>query len=308
MRVSFLHAARIFMAMRECLVPDNRREAQEEIVADLNTCLEQLIQRSTEMESKIAVCMERAVCHMQSSKREPTVGGKTRERARAKMYMEDKRRIQAEYDKAQRSIHMLQQQIDSIVSSHTDMVIVDTMRQFNATAARLSLPNKVMEIENLGEELAERQNEVANFQEAMQGVSTACLPPGMMGEESSEDLLMQELEAYMMDGAVVDNATRHIPTTPATFVSNVEMEHDILTARLIPPVPATSTSTFVGRNVDALAATTVPPMKCRMPQNPRFVLCEDDNEVDVSVLVDNAPPAASDVPRRQREVSKELFF
>ena len=279
MRVSFLHAARIFMAMRECLVPDNRKEAQEEIVADLNTCLEQLIQRSTEMESKIGICMERAVCHMQSSKREPTVSGKTRERARAKMYMEDKRRIQAEYDKAQRSIHMLQQQIDSIVSSHTDMVIVDTMRQFNATAARLSLPNKVVEIENLGEELAERQTEVANFQEAMQGVSTACLPPG---DESSDDVLMQELEAYMMDGGGGDN-------------------DELLASIQIPPVPAANSATALGRNV----ATTVPPMKSKMPTTApppsRFVLCEDDNN-----MVDT--PLPLEKPRRQTEVSQELCF
>jgi hypothetical protein len=293
MRVSFLHAARVFMAMRECLVPDKRKEAQEEIVADLNTCLEQLIQRSTEMEAKIAVCMERAVCHMQSSKREPTASGKTRERARAKMYMEDKRRIQMEYDKAQRSIHMLQQQIDSIVSSHTDMVIVDTMRQFNATAARLSLPNKVMEIENLGEELAERQHEVANFQEAMQGVSTACLPPSSMtGDEPSDDLLMQELEEYMMEGCAQNS----------NAINNKEDNDEIsLMARQIPPVPI-PTSTPISRNM--ATATSVPPMQSNMPQ-PRFVLCEDDDREDVSGMPDSAP---LEIPKRQREVSQALFF
>jgi hypothetical protein len=299
MRVSFLHAARVFMAMRECLVPDNRKEAQEEIVADLNTCLEQLIQRSTEMEGKITVCMERAVCHMNSSKREPTTAGKTRERARAKMYMEDKRRIQAEFDKAQRSIHMLQQQIDSIVSSHTDMVIVDTMRQFNATATRLSLPNKVREIENLGEELAERQSEVANFQDAMQGVSAACLPPNMAGEESSDDLLMQELEAYMMDGDVVVAA---VDDRSDTLVGGNNQDNRVaLTAHLIPQVPANLATTFPRHD----AATTVPLMKSRMPQS-RFVLCEDDDD-DVSggVVGDNVHAVAQ---RRKPEASQELFF
>jgi hypothetical protein len=208
------------MALRECLVPDRRNEAQEEIVADLHTCLEQLIQRSIEMESKIGVCMQRAVAHMQFSKADPTSSGKLREKARAKMYMEDKRRIQAEYDKAQRSIHMLQQQIDNILSSHTDMVIVDTMRQFNATAARLSLPNKVREIENLGEELAERQSEVSNFQEAMQDVSNACMMPGSGTDEGivSDDLLMQELEAYMNGNDVKEEELKYeavsLPSPP----------------------------------------------------------------------------------------------
>jgi len=301
MRVSFLHAARVFMAMRECLVPDNRKEAQEEIVADLNTCLEQLIQRSTEMEAKITVCMERAVCHMHSSKREPTAAGKTRERARAKMYMEDKRRIQAEFDKAQRSIHMLQQQIDSIVSSHTDMVIVDTMRQFNATATRLSLPNKVREIENLGEELAERQSEVANFQDAMQGVSAACLPPNMAGEESSDDNLMQELEAYMMDGDVVGAAA--VDDRGDTLVGGNNQDNRVpLTAHLIPPVPANLATTFPRHD----AATTVPLMKSRMPQ-PRFVLCEDDDD-DVSGVVVGDDNVHAVAQRRKTEVSQELFF
>jgi len=214
------------MALRECLVPDRRNEAQEEIVADLHTCLEQLIQRSIEMESKIGVCMQRAVAHMQFSKADPTSSGKLREKARAKMYMEDKRRIQAEYDKAQRSIHMLQQQIDNILSSHTDMVIVDTMRQFNATAARLSLPNKVREIENLGEELAERQSEVSNFQEAMQDVSNACMMPGSGTDEGivSDDLLMQELEAYMNGNDVKEEELKYeavsLPSPPPPMIIN----------------------------------------------------------------------------------------
>jgi hypothetical protein len=233
MNVSFLHAARVYMALRECLIPDRRKEAQEEILADLHTCLEQLIQRTIEMESKIEVCMQRAVAHMQFSKTDPTSNGKLRERARAKMYMEDKRRIQAEYDKAQRSIHMLQQQIDNIVSSHTDMVIVDTMRQFNATAARLSLPNKVMEIENLGEELAERQNEVTSFQEAMQGVSNACCINGTDDGSSSEDLLMQELEAYMSGNDEVN---------PSSSSSSGKIEVKVEPLVVLPSPPPTVTN------------------------------------------------------------------
>jgi hypothetical protein len=193
-KYSFLHAARMFMSFRECLVTDRRREAQEEVVADLHSCLEQLMHRSTEMEDKIDLYMKRAVYHMQLSKREQTSNGKNRERARARMYLEDKRRIQTEYDKAQRSIHMLQQQIDSIVSSQVDMAIVDALRQFNANAARLSLPTRAQEIEHLAEELAERQVEVSNFQEAISGVSSA-MEDATIKEESDD--LWAELEAYM---------------------------------------------------------------------------------------------------------------
>jgi len=131
---------------------------------------------------------------MQLSKREQASNGKNRERARARMYLEDKRRIQTEYDKAQRSIHMLQQQIDSIVSSQVDMAIVDALRQFNANAARLSLPTRAQEIEHLAEELAERQVEVSNFQEAISGVSSA-MEDSTIKEESDD--LWAELEAYM---------------------------------------------------------------------------------------------------------------
>jgi hypothetical protein len=234
MRVSFLHAARAYMALRECLVPDRRKESQEEIVADLHTCLEQLIQRSTEMENKITVCMQRAVAHMKFSEKDPTPSGKNRERARARMYMEDKRRIQAEYDKTQRSIHMLQQQIDNIVSSHMDMAIVDAMRLLNSNASRLALPERVEEIVRLGEELAERQSEVTNFQEAMQEVSTACIPAG--SEEYSDDLLMQELDAYMKgnsnddinaaiaeESRTVSSEVTKLPSPPTQFVPQLAM-------------------------------------------------------------------------------------
>ena len=42
------------MAMRECLMPSVRQlEAQEEIVADLHHCLEQVQNRTEEIEAKI---------------------------------------------------------------------------------------------------------------------------------------------------------------------------------------------------------------------------------------------------------------
>jgi hypothetical protein len=145
-----LYVARAYMSLRECWITDRRKEIQEEVVADLHSCLEQLTFRCAEMEGKIEKCKQSALYHMQLSKRDPTPAGVARERARARMYMQDRQRLQSEHDKALRSMHMLQQQIDSIVSSHVDMVIVDAMRGFNATAARMGLPQKTAEIEKLG--------------------------------------------------------------------------------------------------------------------------------------------------------------
>ena len=185
------------MAIRECLVPDRRKEMQEEVVADLHTCLEQLNLRSCEMENKIENCTQKAMHHMRLSKRDPTTTGQAREKARAKMYIEDRRRVQVEYEKVLKSTHMLQQQIDSIVSAHVDMVIVDAMRQFNVNASKLALPARAMEIEHLGEELAERYSETMNLQEAIQGVSSNCNVSSSDSIKMDDESLWNELELYM---------------------------------------------------------------------------------------------------------------
>jgi len=197
----FRHVARSYMALRECLVPNRRREAQEEVVADLHTCLEQLSLRTTELESRISHCAERAMYHFQMSKKEQTAMGKTRERQRAKMYMEDRRRVIAEHDKALRMTHALQAQIDSIVSSHVDMLILETMRGYNATAASLAMPQRASEIERLGEELADRHSEVNALQDAISGVTIACGSSTADISGSQDDDLMQELEALLVVGS-----------------------------------------------------------------------------------------------------------
>ena len=189
----FIYFARFYMSMRECWLKDRRKEAQEEVVADLHSCLEQLTYRCTEMETKIQNCKQRALYHMQLAKKESGTVAIQREQARARMYMQDRKRLMAEHDKAARSMHMLQQQIDSIVSSHVDMVIVDAMRGFNATAARMGLPQKTSEIEQLTESLADRHLEAASLQEAMGGVW-----PASSNVDEGDHGLMQELENMMM--------------------------------------------------------------------------------------------------------------
>ena len=200
-----LYAARIYMSVRECWLTDRRKEIQEEVVADLHSCLEQLTYRCTEMELKIEKCKQSALYHMQLSKKEAAPSGVARERARARMYMQDRQRLQSEHDKALRSMHMLQQQIDSIVSSHVDMVIVDAMRGFNATAARMALPQKTAEIEKLGESLADRNHEASSLQEAMSAFTI-----GDDEELTSDDYMMRELDA-LLDMPISPRAQLPVP-------------------------------------------------------------------------------------------------
>ena len=185
----FMYLARAFMSIRECWITDRRKEAQEEVVADLHSCLEQLTFRSTEIEQKIERCKQSALYHMQLSRKETVSSSIAREQARARMFMQDRKRMQGEHDKALRSMHMLQQQIDSIVSSHVDMVIVDAMRGFNATAARMALPQRTVEIEKLSESLADRHSEASNLQEVLGTVTF-----GTPADTEDDALLMRELE------------------------------------------------------------------------------------------------------------------
>ena len=87
----FRYFARTYMAMLECLAPPStrRREAQEEILADLNHCLEQLQGRIAEMESRIERCTEQAVVQARLA-RMPGKGTAARVRAemRAKLFMQ----------------------------------------------------------------------------------------------------------------------------------------------------------------------------------------------------------------------------
>lgn len=205
----FSHFAKAYMAMRECLVPDKTREAQEEIVADLHNCLEQLSDRVMDMESRIVTCTERMVVHAQASKSTSISNiQKIREKTKAKQYLQEKKRIQAEYDKTHKNMILIQQQIDNIVSSQLNMVVVDAMKQFNYNAARLSLPARTIELENLEEQLVDRTREVAGLQDAMQNISTTCTntfasaistnnSDNLSSLNDDDDELWKELDSYL---------------------------------------------------------------------------------------------------------------
>ena len=223
------------MSFRECLVPNmqRRREAQEEILADLHTCIEQLHARILDMETRIERCTQQAQFHALQAKRAASSVARTgchsvahaRETQRAKMYLHDRRRIQAEHDKALRMAHMLQSHIDGLVSSHVDTMIVQTMRSFNTVAARLSMPSLTSQVETLSDELSDRNSELSALQEAMNSVASACaasaptpMSMDMDGALSADDAaLMQELDALFADTSA---AAEEPPQMPIQSSSN----------------------------------------------------------------------------------------
>ena len=179
--------------MLECAAPTTarRRDLQESAVADLHTCMEQLQIRMEDMETKITRCGEQAILHMQQSEK-GSVPAMQREKMRAKTQMEERRRLQRQLDKAVVMNHAIQKQIDNILSSNMDMLIVDAMRGFNHAATNMVLPQRLTEVENLGDQLADRQSEVTAMQEAIMGIGVNC----MDGADTDVDL-WQELEDLM---------------------------------------------------------------------------------------------------------------
>ena len=203
----FRYFAHTYMAVRECIAPHNnrRREAQEEILADLNHCLEQVQARIAEMESRIERCTEQAVAQARiAQQKHLSITLRTRAQLRAKMFMHDRRRLQGEHDKAMRITHLLQTQIDSVLSSHVDTLIVQTMRSYNHTAMRLGAPALTSQIENLSDQLSDRSHELGNLQEALAGITTSMQPllsggggESLDEEDSGDARLMAELEAML---------------------------------------------------------------------------------------------------------------
>jgi hypothetical protein len=189
----FKWIAKVWMTMLECTAPTTarRRDLQESAVADLHTCMEQLQVRMEEMETKITRCGEQAIFHMHQSEK-GSAPSKQREKMRAKTQMEERRRLQRQLDKAVVMSNAIQKQIDNILSSNMDMLIVDAMRGFNHVTTNMVLPQRLTEVENLGEQLVDRQSEVTAMQEAIMGIGANC----MDGADTDVDL-WQELEDLM---------------------------------------------------------------------------------------------------------------
>jgi hypothetical protein len=92
----------------------------------------------------------------------------------------------------------IQKQIDNILSSNMDMLIVDAMRGFNQAATSMVLPQRLTEVENLGDQLADRQSEVIAMQDAIMGIGVNCM-------DGNDDVdIWQELDDLMAVDAPVD--------------------------------------------------------------------------------------------------------
>jgi hypothetical protein len=160
--------------------------------------MEQLQVRVEEMETKITRCGEQAIFHMHQSEK-GSAPARQREKMRAKTQMEERRRLQRQLDKAVVMSNAIQKQIDNILSSNMDMLIVDAMRGFNHVATNMVLPQRLTEVENLGEQLVDRQSEVTAMQEAIMGIGVNC----MDGADTDADL-WQELEDLMAPSVAVE--------------------------------------------------------------------------------------------------------
>ena len=281
--------ANAWMVLRDCMVPpsDRRREMQEVVVADLHTCLEQLQTRTLDMETKVTRCGEQALFHMQQAKRaSATAPARQRDRMRAKGHMQERRRMQQELDKASLMSIGIQKQIDSIVSSHMDMLIVDAMRGFNHAATKMGLPQRATEVDHLGEQLADRQSEVATMQEAILGIGASmtalneCSSSVTPAAEDDSDLWL-ELDELMM--CEEDVAVSQLPSVPLTRAYQQQrQQRQGLDERII----------MVGEDA-ALPSVPLPRAYQQQRQQPQAAVSDDDDD-------DSAPLYEAETRTRER--------
>ena len=194
LKLLWVNATTLVLKLRECIQLRHRRiVSSDEVVADFYTYLEQLNQKCGELEGKIHTCNQRALLHKQKASAEATRHGKQREITRAKMYLQDKHRLQEDQDRTMRFMHLIRQQIDSLTSSQMDNIMVDAMRQYNMTALRMGLPDKSKDIEHIGREVQERFSEVSELQRLLSEATDPC-NTGLWKDEDDLDLML-ELEA-----------------------------------------------------------------------------------------------------------------
>jgi hypothetical protein len=199
------------------------------------------------METKITRCGEHAIYHRHQSEK-GSAPARQREKMRAKTQMEERRRLQRQLDKAVVMSNAIQKQIDNILSSNMDMLIVDAMRGFNHVATNMVLPQRLTEVENLGEQLVERQSEVAAMQEAILGIGVNMMMTPAAADAAPEDdsELWSELNDLMgahvadHDNDKLNNSIVNHNSEPHTKSKEEEEYDDISeTTVLLPSVPLT---------------------------------------------------------------------
>jgi hypothetical protein len=228
----FRFFAQTYMAMRECMAPTPRLEAQTEVLADLHACIDNLKARRIELDARSERCRMEAVLHMKLVRSAPTAADRARENTLARMALEERRRVQAQREKAQRMYHMLQMQVDGIAAASMDNLIVDTMRAYNINAARMAMPARARQVSKLGDELSERQTELSALQEAI--ASVTLVGGELEGDEDDEAQMMQELEALMELDAPPSSSSLRATTAdaaiavapPATMPAPKEVEEE----------------------------------------------------------------------------------
>jgi hypothetical protein len=306
--------AQTYMTFLECFAPsqNRRREAQEELLADLNTCIEQLNERMLEMEHRIERSHEQAVQHARMAKRAPTAAARSRDEQRARMHLRDRKRIQVELDKAQRMLHMLESHIDGIVSSHVDTLIVQTMRSYNHTATRLAMPSLTGQVEDLAEELVERNRELSELQTALSGVASSSMmavggdPADSLdgaAAANSDGALMLELEALLLDEASSSSSSSHhhlhhpaAAVAPSVLIAAARAQALLLEEEASPP-PAPSAPAAPAPSAPAAASAAAAAQQQQQ---------QDDNADDVAVREKEEGEAVA-AHRLEREVAALVF-
>jgi hypothetical protein len=314
--------AQTYMTFLECFAPsqNRRREAQEELLADLNTCIEQLNERMLEMEHRIERSHEQAVQHARMAKRAPTAAARSRDEQRARMHLRDRKRIQVELDKAQRMLHMLESHIDGIVSSHVDTLIVQTMRSYNHTATRLAMPSLTGQVEDLAEELVERNRELSELQTALSGVASSSMmavggdPADSLdgaAAANSDGALMLELEALLLDEAPSSSSSsqnHHHPAAavaPSVLIAAARAQALLLEEEASPPLPAPPAPSAPSAPSSASAAASSAAAASAQQQQQQQ---QDDNADDVAVVREEEEGEAVVAARRlEREVAALVF-
>jgi hypothetical protein len=189
-RICYVCMSRMFMSFRECMVQDRNQEISEQAVADLNVCLDQLLERCRLVETKIDMCTcqaQQVACRISTE----SPAHRLRSLQQMRQCLLDRKQHRCDHDRASKSVAMLRKQISTILNSHVDSAIINAMRQYSTAASRLGLQGKTTEVQNLTEELAECLDHSNNLQDALGEVSDTfnfASRPATMAEDDEADM------------------------------------------------------------------------------------------------------------------------
>jgi hypothetical protein len=221
---------KLFLTFRECFISDPSKELQEETLADLHHCLDQLQDRLLDIDEKIQISIQRALLHFKLSKQSSSTFESSREKQKSKQFLQDKRRLQYEHDQITKNILLLQQQIDTIISSQLNMSVIGAMKLYNMNAVKLSLPAQTYDLETLEEQLSERAGEVSSMMQAMNRLGTAVSSTTFHDNEDNFNINVDDSELFLELESLLDEQKNpqslsvlqdpHIPSTSDVLMKN----------------------------------------------------------------------------------------